>query len=180
MELVYALLIILIIVCVIAIFYIYYYNKIQDYKTNIEKSESIIDEELRNKFDAIKEIKSILDKEVKNKIEFKDIDNLKDMKLSNFDMDRKLDEYTNLINKVIDDYPKVTSNDNYLENYRNLKTADEKITAAKKYYNDNISDFNSLIRKFPSNIIAKFHNIEIKTFFDNKDMNDSDIFDFKL
>ena len=102
------------------------------------------------------------------------------MKLSNFDIDRKLDEYTNLINKVIDDYPKVTSNDNYLENYRNLKTADEKITAAKKYYNDNISDFNSLIRKFPSNIIAKFHNIEIKTFFANQDINDSEQIDYKL
>jgi hypothetical protein len=37
-----------------------------------------------------------------------------------------------------------------------------------------------MVRKFPSNIIAKIHRIQIKNFYDNKDLNDETIKDFKL
>ena len=49
-----------------------------------------------------------------------------------------------------------------------------------KFYNKYTSKSNELVRKFPSNIIAKFHNISIRNFFDNKDLNDDIINDFKL
>ena len=48
------------------------------------------------------------------------------------------------------------------------------------YYNDNITIYNSLLRKFPSNIIATFGKYKEKLFFDRKDMNDDDYDDFKL
>ena len=48
------------------------------------------------------------------------------------------------------------------------------------YYNENISIYNSLLKKFPSNIIAIFSKYEEKLYFDRKDMNDDDYNDFKL
>lgn len=181
MELLYALLIILVIICLLAIVYIFYYNRLQDIKLKIDESESIIDESLRYKYDTIVDIKSIIDKEAKNnKISFKDIDMLKDIKISNFDLDRRLNEYMNLIDKVLNDYKNIRENKDMNNKLDEIKNIDEKITSAKTFYNKYITESNELVRKFPSNIVAKFHNIQIKNFFDNKDMNDEDINDFKL
>ena len=60
------------------------------------------------------------------------------------------------------------------------KRIDEKLQAAKSYYNKYTSELNDLIRTFPSNIVARMHKIEIKTFFDGKNMEDEIIDDFKL
>jgi len=181
MELLYALLIILILICLLAIVYIFYYNKLQDFKLKVDEAEAILDESLRNKYDIILEIKTLIKKVARNnKINFKDIDELKNKELSNFDLDRKLDEYMNLINQVFNDYKSVNQNEELNNKLDDIARINEKITSAKAYYNKYISESNELVRKFPSNIVAKFHNIKIKNFFDNKDMNDEDINDFKL
>ncbi len=48
------------------------------------------------------------------------------------------------------------------------------------YYNDNIANFNKLVRMFPSNIVAKLSRFKEKNYYDGKDLNDDDINDFKL
>ena len=48
------------------------------------------------------------------------------------------------------------------------------------YYNENISIYNNLLKKFPSNVVAIFCKYKEKLFFDRKDMNDDDYNDFKL
>ena len=85
-----------------------------------------------------------------------------------------------LINKIQDDFPKLEEIKEYRELLNDIRVMDERINASKKYYNKYTSKSNELVRKFPSNIIAKFHNITIRNFFDNKDMNDDIINDFKL
>ncbi len=181
MDLIYALLIILIIGCLLTIIYIFYYNKLQDVKLKIDEAESIIDENLRKKYDIIVDIKNIIENELKDeKISFKEIEELKNENISNFNMDRKLDEFLNLIDKIKNDYEVIKTNKDMIAFLKDIKKTNEKLDSAKSFYNTNITESNSLVRKFPSNIIAKFHNIKIKPFFDNKNMNDDDINDFKL
>ena len=62
----------------------------------------------------------------------------------------------------------------------NIRRIDEKLCAAKNYYNKNTSLENQIIRKFPTNVIAKIHKFKIKLFFDGKDMEDEIIDDFKI
>ena len=50
----------------------------------------------------------------------------------------------------------------------------------KTYYNRYTSDENELIRTFPSNIVSKMHGINIKPFFDGKNMQDEVVDDFKF
>lgn len=181
MELLYALLIILIIICLLAIVYIFYYNRLQDFKLKIDEAEAVLDESLREKYDSIIEIKSLINKVAKNnKINFKDMDKLKTEEISNFDLDRKLNEYMILINQIFNDYNSVNQSDELNGKLIEIDRIDEKITSAKTFYNKYISESNELVRKFPSNVVAKFHNIKIKNFFDNKDLNDDVINDFKL
>ena len=80
---------------------------------------------------------------------------------------------------MIDDLD-LTSNEDINKEIENIKRLDEKLTATKNYYNKNTSLENAIIRKFPTNIIAKIHNFKIKLFFDGKDMEDEIIDDFKV
>ena len=181
MELLYAVLIILVLICLLAIMYVFYYNRLQDVKLKIDEAETVIDESLRNKYDLIVDIKEIIDNKIKdNKISFKDLEILKDEKISNFVLDRRLNDYMNIIDKVQNDYKDLKNNNDIINKLTEMQIIDEKISSAKLYYNNNITESNALVKKFPSNIVAKFHNFEIKKYFDNKDLNDEDINDFKL
>ena len=181
MAFIYAILILLIISGIGTITYIIYYNALQDCKVKIDESESMIDEALRSKYDILLKLESLIKTNIKEtKINFKDLNDLKKESISNFQLERKLVDTVLLINKIQDDFPKLEEIKEYRELLNDIRVMDERINASKKYYNKYTSKSNELVRKFPSNIIAKFHNITIRNFFDNKDMNDDIINDFKL
>ena len=173
-------LIIVIIICLIGIYYAVSFNTLNDLKTKIHEAESIIDESLRNKYDILMRVSNHLKKHMdNNKNYFKEYEKLKDTNMTNFDMDRKLNEGYTLILKMIDDL-KLNNDDEINSEIETIKRIYEKLTAAKNYYNKNTSEENAIVRKFPTNIIAKIHGFKIKLFFDGKDMDDEIIDDFKM
>ena len=181
MAFIYAILILLIISGIGTITYIIYYNALQDCKVKIDESESMIDEALRSKYDILLKLESLIKTNIKEtKINFKDLNDLKKESISNFQLERKLVDTVLLINKIQDDFPELEEIKDYRELLNDIRVMDERINAAKKYYNKYTSKSNELVRKFPSHLIAKFHNITVRNFFDNKDMNDDIIDDFKL
>lgn len=181
MAFIYAILIILIVGGIGTITYIVYYNALQDCKVKIDEAESMIDEALRSKYDILLKLESIIKNNIKEtKINFKDLNDLKKESISNFQLERKLVDTVLLISKIQDDFPELEEQKDYRELLNDIRVIDERINASKKFYNKYTSKSNELVRKFPSNIIAKFHNITIRNFFDNKDMNDDIINDFKL
>ena len=181
MAFIYAILIILIVGGIGTITYIVYYNALQDCKVKIDEAESMIDEALRSKYDILLKLESIIKNNIKEtKINFKDLNDLKKESISNFQLERKLVDTVLLINKIQDDFPELEEQKDYRELLNDIRVMDERINASKKFYNKYTSKSNELVRKFPSNLIAKFHNITVRNFFDNKDMNDDIIDDFKL
>ena len=173
-------LIIVIIICLIGIYYAVSFNTLNDLKTKIHEAESIIDESLRNKYDILMRVSNHLKKHMdNNKNYFKEYEKLKDTNMTNFDMDRKLNEGYTLILKMMDDL-KLDNEEEINNEIEAIKRIDEKLTAAKNYYNKNTSEENAIIRKFPTNIIAKIHGFKVKLFFDGKDMDDEIIDDFKM
>lgn len=178
-----ALSIILIIIIILAssgIYYVVYFNKLNDLKTKIMEAESIIDENLRIKYETLIRISNSLKKHLKSdKNYFKEYEKLRDINISNFDMDRKLNEGFTLILKMIDDL-NLNNDEDLNKEIDNIRRLDEKLTATKNYYNKNTSLENAIIRKFPTNFIARIHNFKLKLFFDGKDMEDEIIDDFKV
>lgn len=175
------LLILIILIACLAIVYISYFNKMQYLKTKIEQAEGIIDELLRKRYDMLVRADSIVKSSLNDGKEyFKEYIQLKDKKMTNFDMDRKLKEAFNTLEKFKDDYPELGSHKELKEIFTSIKESNEKIAAITGYYNKNTNILNGYIRKFPSNIIAKFHQFKISSFFDGKDMNDDIYDDFKL
>lgn len=173
----------LIIVILLSLGGIYYsisFNKLNDLKTKIQEAESIIDENLRIKYDTLIRVSNMIKKHMKSdKNYFKDYEKLNSMNISNFDMDRKLNEGLTLILKMRDDLG-LEENEEVMAEIEKIRRLDEKLCAAKNYYNKNTSLENAIIRKFPTNIIAKIHHFRVKLFFDGKTMDDEIIDDFKI
>ncbi len=159
--------------------YVNIYNSLMHYKTRIELSENSIDEALRKKYDLICEINVELKKISKDKDYLKEYIELNKKKLTNFDTDRKLTECMNLIKELKNDYKKLDSKE-FNSNLKEIKKVDESLMASKNFYNKNTSSLNAYIRKFPNSIVAKNHKFKIKPFFDQKNMQDAVIDDFKL
>lgn len=181
MNLIYFILLIIFIFGLLGIIYITYYNNIQYTATKIEQAESTIDEVLRRRYDLVVRTSDIIKTNLTEKKDYlKEYVSLKDEKMSNFEIERKLKEAINIILNLRNDYPNLKSNPGMKEIMVEIKETDEILSASIAYYNRYTNSLNELIRKFPSNIIAKFHNLKIKTYFDGKDMNDNDLLDFKL
>ena len=181
MPLLYSFLFIIIIIGALAILYVYQYNKLQHCKTKIDHSEGLIDESLRERYDLLlradKLVKSVLNND---KTFFTGLGKVKDEDISNYDLDRKLTEYIGILEQIKLDYSDLANDKGFKDLMSESKKINEKLQAAKSYYNKYTSELNDLIRQFPSNIVARMHKIDIKPFFDGKNMQDEIVDDFKF
>lgn len=172
---------IIIFVCIIIAFYTYLYNKFQDVIIRINEVESTIDTNLRNKYDLLNKSISIIkgNVEIKNDI-FDEIVKLRSRKISNFDLDRKLILAFNEFNSLKDKHKELNKSDELNKIEKDINEIDNKLVIFRDYYNDNITNYNRMVKSFPTKIIALINKYEEKLFFDRKDMNDDDYNDFKL
>ncbi|HDH31475.1 MAG TPA: LemA family protein [Candidatus Wolfebacteria bacterium] len=67
---------------------------------------------------------------------------------------------------VSENYPQLKANENFLELQRELTDTENKIQAARRFYNTNVRDFNIKIDSFPSNIVAKIFQFKKRDFFE--------------
>ena len=181
MPILYSFLFIIIIAGALVILYAYQFNKLQHSKTKINHAEMLIDESLRNRYDFLTKVDSFVKSELKNdKSFFKGLDKVKEENISNYDLDRKLTEYIVIFEQLKTDYEELGNSKTYKELATENKQIDEKLEAAKNFYNKYTSELNDLIRQFPSNVVAKMHGFEIAPFFDGKNMQDEIVDDFKF
>jgi LemA protein len=66
---------------------------------------------------------------------------------------------------VAENYPDLKANQNFLELQRELTDTEDKIQAARRFYNTNVRDFNIKIETFPGNLIAGMLNFTKREFF---------------
>lgn len=173
-------LIIIIAICLLLIWYVSVYNNYQNYIIRINEAEAFIDTTLRKRFDLLNKSIEIIKANTKEKEVLSIIDELKTMKISNFELDRKLYDAINEFNKYKENYDELRNTESFLKIELGLFESESEIVAARKYYNDIITDYNKLVKKFPSNMVAKVSRYKTRTYFDGKDMEDDDTKDFKL
>lgn len=67
---------------------------------------------------------------------------------------------------LAESYPDLKSNQNYLSLQNELSDTENKIQAARRFYNSNVMEYNTKIQTVPSNIIAKSFSFTEKEFFE--------------
>ncbi|MAF59230.1 hypothetical protein CL631_00050 [bacterium] len=67
---------------------------------------------------------------------------------------------------VSENYPDLKANENFLELQRELSDTENKIQAARRFYNTNVRDLNTALQSFPQNIVGNAFKFEERDFFE--------------
>lgn len=173
--------VIIILMVALGIIYIHFYNKINDTIIRVNEAENRIDNNLRDKYDILNKCVTL----IKSRVElddkaFKELASLKAKRLSNFELDRLLVNSYNELISVYENNKELRDSDELYKSMKQLELIDEELITLRKYYNGNITEYNRMIKRIPTLIIAKIKKYEERLFYDLKNMNDNDYEDFKL
>ena len=67
---------------------------------------------------------------------------------------------------IAEAYPDLKANTNFLELQRELSDTENKIQAARRFYNTNVRDLNIALESFPSNAVGKTFNFTAEEYFE--------------
>ncbi|MBN2271592.1 MAG: LemA family protein [Sedimentisphaerales bacterium] len=70
---------------------------------------------------------------------------------------------------VVENYPELKANQNFLALQEELSSTENKISFARQSYNDQVLGFNNKIQMFPSNIVAGMFSFAKRDFFEIED-----------
>ena len=73
---------------------------------------------------------------------------------------------------VAENYPDLKANTNFLELQRELSDTENKIQAARRFFNGNVRDLNIALQSFPSNIVGSMFNFKAEEFFELEEGNE--------
>jgi LemA protein len=66
---------------------------------------------------------------------------------------------------VVEQYPNLKANENFLALQEELTSTENKISFARQFYNDETMNYNTRIQSFPTNIMAGMFNFKEREFF---------------
>jgi LemA protein len=67
---------------------------------------------------------------------------------------------------VAENYPDLKASQNFLELQNEITDTEDKIQAARRFYNMNVRDLNIKVQSFPSSVIANMRSIHERPFFE--------------
>lgn len=67
---------------------------------------------------------------------------------------------------VAENYPDLKANTNFLELQRELTDTENKIQAARRFYNGNVRDLNIALESFPSNVVGSMFGFRAEQYFE--------------
>jgi LemA protein len=69
----------------------------------------------------------------------------------------------------VENYPDLKASQQFLKLQSELVNTEDRIQAARRFYNGNVRDFNTMIQSFPSNLIASVFGFVAQEFFEIED-----------
>lgn len=81
---------------------------------------------------------------------------------------------------IAEAYPQLKANENFLELQRELSDTENKIQAARRFYNSNVMALNTAIDFFPKNIIAGAFKFEKEKFFEIEELAEKELINVKF
>lgn len=165
--------IIIIVFLVILFALVIIYNSLVTLKKRSEEAWSDIGIQLKRRYDLIpnlvvavkgyaKHEKEVFTQVTKARADAIEADNIKDKQAAENALSRTLKS----IFAVAENYPQLRASENFLSLQEELTDTENKIEAARRFYNANVRDYNIKIKSFPSNIMAGMFGFEEKQLFE--------------
>ena len=80
-------------------------------------------------------------------------------------LDKQLSSMLGNLMVAVENYPTLKANENFLHLQGTLNEIEEQISAARRAYNQSVTDYNNAIQMFPTNFMAGFMKLEQKELF---------------
>lgn len=170
------LLIVLGIIAVLVIAVIAMYNGLVRLKNRVDEAWSDIDVQLKRRYDLIPNLvetvkgyaaheRETLEKVVQARNAAMQAQSGGDAK-KQAEAENALSATLKSIFALSESYPDLKANQNFLELQRELTDTEDKIQAARRFYNGNVRDFNTKLQVFPTNVIAGTLGFKAREFFE--------------
>lgn len=148
--------------------YIGTFNILKKYKLKISEALSGIDVALSKRYNVITNLVEVVKGYTKHEkevllsvIKFRNNMSLNELK----NINSSLDETMNKINVIIEKYPDIKANENFLNLQKAIIDSEEHLSASRRAYNANVSLYNEKVITFPSLIVAKIHGFKEEEYF---------------
>jgi LemA protein len=168
--------ILLIVVGVAVLFVIASYNGLVTLKNRTEEAWSDIDVQLKRRYDLIPNLVSAVKGYAAHETGvFEKVTEARAKAMSATGTAEKAGAENMLtgalksVFAIAEAYPDLKANTNFLELQQELSDTENKIQAARRFYNGNVMELNTKIETFPSNIIAGAFNFTKREFFELTD-----------
>ncbi|HVO73176.1 MAG TPA: LemA family protein [Ignavibacteriaceae bacterium] len=170
-------LIIVIALIVIFVFYIIsIYNSLVGLRNQVKNAWSQIDVQLKRRHDLIPNlVEAVKGYMAHERGTLENITNARSKAVNAQGISDKakaeaqLSEAIGKFNLVVENYPELKANQNFLALQEELSSTENKISFSRQNYNDQVLFFNNKILMFPSNIIAGMFNFKEEVFFQVED-----------
>lgn len=165
--------IIIVVVAVIILWAIFAFNRFITFRTRVREAHSDIEVQLKRRYDLIPNLVSTVKGYMTHERQtLESVTNARTAAMgARGDQDQAAKE--NILSStlktlfaVAENYPDLKANANFLDLQRELTDTENKIQAARRFYNNNVRDMNILIQTFPSRIIADLFNFKKEEFFE--------------
>ncbi|PIR94531.1 hypothetical protein COT97_00605 [Candidatus Falkowbacteria bacterium CG10_big_fil_rev_8_21_14_0_10_39_11] len=166
-------LIILAVVVVVAIWLVGIYNGLIKFKNRTDEAWSDIDVQLKRRYDLIPNLVNTVKGYASHESEtFEKVTEARTKAMSAQGAQEK-GEAENMLSQTLksifalaEAYPELKANENFLKLQDELSDTENKIQAARRFYNGNVRDFNTKIQVFPTNMVAGMLGFKKYEFFE--------------
>jgi len=170
------LIIVLVLIGVVILFVVSMYNSLVKLRNQVKNAWSQIDVQLKRRHDLIPNLietvkgymtheRDTLENITKARSQAVQAEGVGDKAKAEGELTRALGKF----NLVVENYPDLKANQNFLALQEELTSTENKISFSRQSYNDQVLFFNNKIQMFPSNVIAGMFNFKQEEFFEIQD-----------
>jgi len=160
-------------VAFLLLWFVYIYNVLIKLKNRVEEAWSDIEVQLKRRYNLIPNlVETVKGYAAHEKEVFEKVTQARSQAMQAQTLHEKA-QAENMLSQTLkslfalsENYPDLKANQNFLELQRELIDTEDKIQAARRFYNGNVRDFNTKIESFPSNLVAKIFNFKKREFFE--------------
>lgn len=154
------------------------YNTLVSMRNNVDEGFSTMDVYLKKRYDLIPNLVETVKGYAKHESEtLEKVISARNMAMNASTAKEKMEneaalskEIKTLLNVVVEQYPDLKANQNFIELQSSLKQVETEISHARKYYNGAVKVYNVKREVFPSNLVAKRFKFEKRELFEVEDV----------
>lgn len=167
-------LVVLGIVVLVVVYVVAIYNRLVNLRALMENAWSNIETELKRRYDLIPNLvatvkgytaheSAVLEKvtQARQQAMATHVDRQRQARDEN-----QLAQAMRQVFAVVEGYPQLKASEQFLALQKELANTENRIQAARRFYNGNVKDNNSLVQQFPSSLLARAFGFEEASFFE--------------